>query len=324
MLELGPLSAAASAALLDAIAGARLEPDERRRIAEAAGGNPLFLEQLVAYVDEQHHVRGHRSRLRSTRCSPRASTGSTPLSGPRSRSARSSGDAFETGSVHALAAGITRAELEQACDRLVARDLLVPATPADGESLRFRHGLLREAAYASLAKSARARLHERHAAWLDGLGSDLPEADARIGFHLETACRYEQEIGGGAPAELVSRAGRRLEAAARVARGRGDLLGEIGFLDRAVALLGTEQEQGVALLPALVSALSEAGSSDRAEELADRAVSTSASLGLPGVGARSAIERERIRLYRHPESFDVAGGRGRRRAGLGDAPRTRR
>ena len=64
-------------------------------------------------------------------------------------------------------------------------------------------------------------------------------------------------------------------------------------------------EEGVALLPALVSALSEAGSSDRAEELAGRAVSTSALLGLPGVGARSAIERERIRLYRRPESFDV-------------------
>ena len=34
-------------------------------------------------------------------------------------------------------------------------------------------------------------------------------------------------------------------------------------------------------------------------------MSTSAALALPGVEARSAIERERIRLYRHPESFDV-------------------
>ena len=53
--------------------------------------------------------------------------------------------------------------------------------------------------------------------------------------------------------------GRRLAAAAWVARGRGDLLGEIGFLDRAIALLGTDEEQGAALLPALVSALFEAG-----------------------------------------------------------------
>jgi DNA-binding SARP family transcriptional activator len=306
VLELGPLSAAASATLLATIAGGRFDPDEERRIAEAAGGNPLFLEQLVAYVDEQHPSAGRlppalrallAARLDRLDAAERSALALGAVAG----------DTFETRSVHALAGGITRAELEQACDRLVRRDLLVRTEAgADGGVLSFRHGLVREAAYASLAKSARARLHERHAAWLHGLGSELPEADAQIGFHLETACRYEQEIGAGAPAALAARAAHRLEAAARVARGRGDLLGEIGFLDRALALLGTEQEQGAALLPALVSALSDAGSSRRAEELADRAVSASASLGLAHVGARAAIERERIRLYCHPESFDVA------------------
>ena len=83
-------------------------------------------------------------------------------------------------------------------------------------------------------------------------------------------------------------------------------MGEISFLDRAIALLGTDHAQGAALLPALVSALSDAGFSRRAEELADRAVQASASLELSQAGARAAVERERIRLYRHPESFDVA------------------
>ena len=101
-----------------------------------------------------------------------------------------------------------------------------------------------------------------------------------------------------------------------MARDRGDLLGEIGFLDRAVALLGGEQEQGVALLPALVSALCETGSSRRAEELAVRAVSTSAALGLPGVGARAAIERERIRLHLPPGDLRRGKRGGRRRAGV--------
>ena len=306
VLELGPLSDAASAALLEAIAGGRLEPDEERRIAEAAGGNPLFLEQLVAYIDE------HRPSAESLPLALHALLAARlDRLDAAERSALAlgavAGDAFETRSVHALAGGITRAELEQACDRLIERDLLVPGdASAHGGSLRFRHGLVREAAYASLAKSARARLHERHASWLQGLGSELREADAEIGFHLETACRYEHEIGPGAPAELAARAGRRLAAAARVARGRGDLPGEIGFLDRAVALLGTEREEGAELLPALVSALFEAGSSDRAEELANRAVTVSESLGLPRVGARAAIERERIRLSRHPDRFDVA------------------
>jgi hypothetical protein len=306
VLALGPLPEAASVALLQSIAGGRLEPGEQRRIAEAAAGNPLFLEQLVAYfLERPPSAEGLPPALHALLAARLDRLDATERSALALGAI--AGDAFAAGSVHALADGITRAELEQACDRLVRRDLLVGAEAGtDAGLLRFRHGLVREAAYASLAKAARARLHERRADWLEGLGGELPEADARIAFHLEAACRYEQEIGPGPPAELLARTGRRLEAAARVARGRGDLLGEIGFLDRAVALLGTDREQGVALLPTLVSALADAGASHRAEELADLAVSTSSALGLPRAGARSAIERERIRLWCHPESFDVA------------------
>ena len=52
-LMLRPLSAAASESLLATIGGTRLPLAEQRRVAEAAGGNPLFLEQLVAYVGER-------------------------------------------------------------------------------------------------------------------------------------------------------------------------------------------------------------------------------------------------------------------------------
>ena len=98
-------------------------------------------------------------------------------------------------------------------------------------------------------------------------------------------------------------AGQRLTAAAELAHARGDLAGEIGFLDRAVALLGDDGPAGAALLPALVSALFESGASDRAEALADRAVSVTGALGLDRVHARARIEREHIRLSCHPETF---------------------
>jgi len=303
LLRLGPLSATASKALLAAISGGRLDTDEERRIADTAGGNPLFLEQLVAYVGER----------RSTDALPPAIHALLAARLDRLDTVERSvlalgavaGDAFQTASVHALATDITRAEVEQACDQLVKQDLLIQETGVDGVAFRFRHALIRDTAYASLAKSARGRLHEQHASWLAKLGSGLPEADARIGFHLETACRYAQEVDGHAAAEMARRAGHRLAAAAHVAHGRGDLPGEIGFLDRAVALLGLEREEGIELLPALVSALFEAGSFDRAEEAAELAVSASASLGLPRVQARAAVERERIRLCCHPETFRV-------------------
>ena len=303
-LRLKPLSAKASEALLAANAGDRLDTDEERRIAKAAGGNPLFLEQLLAYVGERRSTDDLPPGIHALLAARLDRLGTTE----RSTLALGAvaGDAFETGSVHALAPGITRAEVEQACERLVERDLLIrDEDSGDGPPLRFRHGLIRDSAYASLAKSARARLHQQHASWLEGLGSDLPEGDARIGFHLETACGYAQEIDGRAPAELTTRAGRRLAAAGRVARSRGDLPGEIGFLDRSLALLGSAQEEGAELLPVLVSALFEAGSFDRAQEVADRAVSVSRSLDLPRVHAHATVERERIRLSRHPETFRV-------------------
>jgi DNA-binding SARP family transcriptional activator len=296
VVELGPLSEPATATLLAAIGGGRLHPAQQRRIAEAASGNPLFLEQLVAYVDERRGADAlppalHlllTARLDRLDIAERSVLAVGAVAG----------DTFANEAVRALAAG-TRAELEQALERLIRRDLLVP----HGTSLRFRHGLVREAAYASLAKTARARLHERYASWLDA--ADSPDVEARIAFHLEAACRYELEVGAGPPAELVTRAGRALAAAAGVARGRGDLAGEIGFLERALALLGTDGADAAALLPALASALVEAGSMIRAEELAELAVTTSAALSLPRMGARAAIERERIRLFAHPESFDV-------------------
>ena len=302
-MRLGPLSATASNALLAAISGGRLQQDEERRIADTAGGNPLFLEQLVAYVGEG----------RSTDALPPALHALLAARLDRLDTVERSvlalgavvGDRFETAAVHALTTDVSRGEVEQACDRLVAHNLLTEQAGGDGVALRFRHALIRDTAYSTLAKSARARLHQRHASWLAELGSGRADADARIGFHLETACRYAQEVDGRVGDELAARAGRHLAAAARVAHAQGDLPGEIGFLERSLRLLGYEREEGVELLPALVSALFEAGSFDRAEEVAELAVSASASVGLPRVQARAAVERERIYLARRPETFQV-------------------
>jgi hypothetical protein len=301
LLELGPLSRVAAATLVEEIDEGRLEPAQRERIAAAAGGNPLFLEQLVAYLEE---------RDASAEALPPALHALLASRLDRLEAAERSvlalgavvGEAFETREVGALAESMERVELERACERLVMRDLLVRS---DGGFLRFRHALVREAVYASLAKTARARLHERHAASLERLGPDLPEADACIGLHLEAACRYERDVAGAMPVALASAAGARLAAAALVARTRGDLPGEIGFLERAVAVLGTDRTQGAELLPSLSAALIEVGDSARAEEFAGQAVAASIALALPGAEARAAIERERVRLYRDPERFDA-------------------
>ncbi|WP_035484528.1 AAA family ATPase [Geminicoccus roseus] len=81
-------------------------------------------------------------------------------------------------------------ELGRALDQLVAGELLfVRGTPPEA-SYAFKHALLRDAAYESLLKSSRARLHGRIAAALQerrSLGSE-PEV---LAHHLTLAERYE-------------------------------------------------------------------------------------------------------------------------------------
>ena len=115
-LTLRPLSAAASASLLATIGGGRLPPAEQRQVAEAAGGNPLFLEQLMAYVGERHAADALppalqallTARLDRLDAAERAALALGAVAG----------DTFNADSVHALAAGITRADVERACERL--------------------------------------------------------------------------------------------------------------------------------------------------------------------------------------------------------------
>ena len=116
VLSLQRLSGAASASLLAMLGGDRLPPAAQRQVADAAGGNPLFLEQLVAYVDEQHAADAlppalHAllaARLDRLDATERATLALGAVAG----------DAFTSGSVHALATGLTRAGVEQACERL--------------------------------------------------------------------------------------------------------------------------------------------------------------------------------------------------------------
>jgi ketosteroid isomerase-like protein len=84
---------------------------------------------------------------------------------------------------------------------------------------RFLNVLIRDAAYRSLLKQDRARLHERFADWLAAKAGDMPgEHEEVIAYHLEQAHRYLRELGpldergrllGGRVAALLHGAGRR-------------------------------------------------------------------------------------------------------------------
>jgi DNA-binding SARP family transcriptional activator len=293
-LVLPALSPAASRSLVANLTGA----PGAERIVAAAGGNPLFLEQLVAYVGEQATPGALPPALHALLAAR------LDALDPRDRStlalASITGDRCDPDAVHALAKERSRADIERACRRLAERDLL---TTAEGGGLRFRHILIRDAAYGSLVKAERARLHERHAGWLDAQPG-LSDADAKVGFQLEAAHRLAAEVGEPSAAALGERAGLRLAAAAGAAHRRGDLHAEIGLLERAIALLGNDRPAGATLLPDLVTALTELSVPARAESIAAHAVNVCGALGLAGPHARALVEHQRVLLALRPESFD--------------------
>ncbi|MFN2470819.1 MAG: tetratricopeptide repeat protein, partial [Gaiellaceae bacterium] len=121
---------------------------------------------------------------------------------------------------------------------LVRKALLRPDTPQlPGEdAFRFRHLLIRDAAYDALPKATRAELHERFAAWLEKRASDLVELDEILGYHLEQAARYKAEL-GRPDAALAERAGERLAAGGRRAIWRGDHRAGRPLVERALELI---------------------------------------------------------------------------------------
>jgi tetratricopeptide (TPR) repeat protein len=144
------------------------------------------------------------------------------------------GELFHRGAVQALAP-----EEQQVTARLTAlvrRELVSPdrAQLVGEDAFRFRHLLIRDAAYDALPKSVRAELHERFADWLDGHG-EIVELDEIVGYHLEQAVSYRRELGRPAD-DLAARAGGRLAAAGRRALWREDRRAAAGLLERALML----------------------------------------------------------------------------------------
>jgi class 3 adenylate cyclase/tetratricopeptide (TPR) repeat protein len=229
---LEPLDAGETEQLLDALGGA--EGDLRDRIAAAAEGNPLFLEEMVAFV---HESGGGDVAVPPTIQALLAARLDQLDPGERSVLERGAveGRVFHLSAVQALDGD--EPQLQTRLLSLVRKELLRPDSMPlrDDEAYRFRHVLIRDAAYEALPKAVRAELHQRVAVWFDERHADRGELDEIVGHHLEQAARYRQEL-GNPDLELAARAGERLAAAGRLALWRGDNLAAANLLDRAVEL----------------------------------------------------------------------------------------
>jgi tetratricopeptide (TPR) repeat protein len=147
------------------------------------------------------------------------------------------GRTFHRGAVAALAEG--DGSVDQRLIALVRKELVRPdrAQLRGDDAYRFRHLLIRDAAYDALPKATRADLHERFARWIEEHGGELVELDEIVGYHLEQAVRYRRELGLNADEMLRDDARRRLTDAGRRAMARQDWVAAHHLVRRALQLV---------------------------------------------------------------------------------------
>jgi class 3 adenylate cyclase/tetratricopeptide (TPR) repeat protein len=235
---LEPLTADETDELIEGLLGdAGLDEALRARIRDAAEGNPLFVEQMLAVVAESPNGDVVVPPTIQALLAARLDQLDPSERGVLERGAVE-GKIFHRGGVEALSPG--EPDVAMRLMALVRKELVRPdraQLPGD-DAFRFRHLLIRDAAYDGLPKAARAELHERFAEWLEEHGSDLIELDEILGYHLEQAHRYRVELGleSDESEDLAQRAAKRLGAAAERAALRHDMSAAVGLYERSIAL----------------------------------------------------------------------------------------
>jgi class 3 adenylate cyclase/tetratricopeptide (TPR) repeat protein len=291
-LTLEPLRAGEADELIkNLLGGSQLEGDARARVREAAAGNPLFVEQLLAMLVEG----GDTDKAPPTLHALLAARLDGLPDDERSLLERASvvGVEFEWGALTELAPNRTR-PAGTLLAALVRKDLIHPHQLIQ-DTFRFAHILVRDAAYERIPKELRSDLHERYARWLDGRGEEFEEI---VGYHYEQAYRSVAELGppGEKGHALAEQAADRLAASGQRAHARADTPATVNLLERAAALLSQDDRRRLSILPSLGRALMEAGQMQRADSVLAEAVERGRAAGERVIAANATVALAFLRL----------------------------
>ncbi len=263
-----------------------------RRIVEVAEGNPLFLEQLLAFTEEA----GTEALAAVPPTVEALVAGRLDRLEPEDRAllerAAVIGREFSRSALVHLSPPAELAALDSRMSALVRRGLLRPGE----DRHRFHHVLVRDVAYSGITKAGRADLHERFGTWLE----QREGADEIVGYHLEQAHRYRAELRPGDPGlpGLAKRAGDRLAEAGIRAFRRADPPATANLLGRAVSLLPSVDARRPEVLCELAFAENVLGEPVLAEAALTEAIETSSQANDRPTELRARIERAQLRLHR--------------------------
>jgi class 3 adenylate cyclase/tetratricopeptide (TPR) repeat protein len=258
------------------------------RIVERAGGNPFFLGELVRAYEQRKRAGDldddivlpdtvHATVLARIDALPKSERSVLEYAAVAGRTAR-------VAAVAALLPELGEAVVIDALEALAERDLVVPQGAG---AFTFRHIVIREVAYATLARAERVRAHVRLARWFDERGAGAQDQSELVAYHYRQAMTLTP--GGRVPDGVdVAAVLSALERAARTAAGVGGFAEARELIQEAIRiaprsehlrlneLLGDLLSFGDVAVQAYVASL------DRWSELAD---------GDPRVAARLAVKQ---------------------------------
>jgi class 3 adenylate cyclase/tetratricopeptide (TPR) repeat protein len=303
---LEPLAGDEATTLLDNLLGdAALPGAARERILAAAEGNPLFVEEMIGMLIDDGLLRFEDGSWRSVDDLADLTVPPTIQLLLAARLDRLDaeeraviergaveGKVFHTGAVTSLSAEGQRTSVRPRLLALARKELIRPdrAEFVGEDAFRFRHLLIRDAAYQAMPKEQRAELHEGFARWLtSATGDKVDDYQEILGHHLEQAFRYRSELG---PLDDRAR-GLSDEAAASLRRSaehtleRNDLNGAIRFLERAIEVASGE-ELALALVE-LGELREQMGDYHASIESLDRFAAMPEAAALPGPALRARV-----------------------------------
>jgi class 3 adenylate cyclase/tetratricopeptide (TPR) repeat protein len=236
ILDLPPLATVSAAALVHELVGDALPTDLVDEVARVSDGNPLFIEELLRTWISVGVLTHENGTWRLTRDAAAVALPlnvqaiyTAQLDDLRTdarlvvRRASVAGRRFATAALDPLGVDAP----DEGLSDLVRRALLRGPEPDRlfGDGYVFRHALLRDAGYASLARAERASLHMRLAAWLpEAAGERWPEIAEVTARHLAAALEHAPalapDIEGRRREDVSLLAAEWFERAARVALGR--------------------------------------------------------------------------------------------------------
>jgi class 3 adenylate cyclase/tetratricopeptide (TPR) repeat protein len=309
-IDLKPLGSDDVEAMIDRLLGqSELSVETRERVVAAAEGNPLYVEQIVSMVKE-HGGDGEivvpptihallAARLDNLTREERAVVEPASVIGL----------VFAEAAVEQMVPDPLRPTVTGHLTDLDRKQFVHPLVGDEDPLFRFHHILVRDAAYTSLLKRARATLHERFVDWAEPVNRERgreTEFEEILGYHLEQAVRYRSELGplDAAGRELAGRAATKLAAAGRRAFARGDLPAAANLLGRATQLIEPDTTFRIELELELADVLLDDGEFSRSLELINGAGEAAERIGDGRLARYADVARNTHALFGSDEVAD--------------------